>query len=63
MATTSYQSALRRIKAADTAEKLRKVEDGLARVYDAGHLTAPELDRLYTLTFEKLAEVQPCPCA
>ena len=43
---TNYQSAIKRIKQADTIEKLKRLEKSFDRIYSAGFLTVSELTRL-----------------
>ena len=43
---TNYQSAIKRIKQADTIKKLESLEKSFNRVYSAGFLTVSEFTRL-----------------
>jgi len=52
---TNYQSALERVKRANSVHEIERLEQSLSRVYDAGQLTERELARLFVKTFEKLA--------
>ena len=55
---TNYQSAIVRIANAKTVEEVVKVEAGLDRVYNAGHLTTSELSRLSDHAMRKTIEIE-----
>lgn len=54
---TNYQSALGRIKRANTKAELAKLELSFCRVYDAGQLTTSELSRLSVKIMEKQSKL------
>ena len=58
MKPSNYQSAIIRIANARTIEEVDKVEKGLDRVYDAGHLTTSELSRLSDLAMRRVIEIE-----
>jgi hypothetical protein len=54
---TNYQSAIQRIRDANTVPDLQKLEKSFVRIYNAGHFTVNELKRLDTKLMEKIARV------
>jgi len=52
---TNYASFIKRIKAADSQEKLKQLEVSLDRLYDAGIFSLAEFKRLDNKILEKLA--------
>lgn len=58
MKPSNYQSAIIRIANATTPEELDKIENGLARVYNVGHLTTSELSRLSDLAMRRGVELE-----
>ena len=51
---SNYQSAIERIKKANTLQDLFRVGEGLERVHKIGHLTDNELSRLDQLMCDKI---------
>lgn len=52
---TNYTSFIKRIKAADSEEKLKRLEVSLDRLYNAGIFSLAEFKRLDDKILEKLA--------
>ena len=50
----NYQSAIERIKKANTLQDLFRVGEGLARVHKIGHLTDNEFRRLDLMICDKI---------
>jgi hypothetical protein len=54
---TNYQSAIKRIKQADTIEKLKSLDKSFDRIHQAGFLTDSELTQLDHKIFTKTLSV------